>query len=98
VGSVRFAERIRDLRRSATEFLCGMTGYEFAQHANHMRHEHNTVLMVLTFGDMIGVPIMPPYYAMRLLPHVVPELEVWKRQVLRERYALDKEEFDLIEI
>lgn len=75
-----------------------MTGYEFAQHANHLRHERNMLLMVLTFGDMIGVPIMPPYYALRLLPHVVPELEIWKRQVLRERYPLDKEEFDLVEI
>jgi hypothetical protein len=92
------AQRIRALRQSAGQFLYGMTGYEFAQHANHMRHEQNVVLMVLTFGDMIGVPIMPPYYALRLLPYVVPELEVWKRQVLRERYALDKEEFDLIEI
>ena len=92
------AERIRALRRSAGQFLFGMTAYEFVQHANHMRHEQNVLLMVLTFGDMIGVPIMPPYYGLRLLPFVVPELETWKRQVLRERYALDKEEFDLIEI
>lgn len=92
------AQRIRALGRSAGQFLYGMTAYEFAQHANHMRHEQNVVLMVLTFGDMIGVPIMPPYYGLRLLPYVVPELETWKRQVLRERYALDKEEFDLIEI
>ena len=92
------AERIRALRRSAGQFLFGMTAYEFVQHANHMRHEQNVLLMVLTFGDMIGVPIMPPYYGLRLLPFVVPELETWKRQMLRERYALDKEEFDLIEI
>jgi hypothetical protein len=92
------SDRIRALRRSAAEFLFGMTAFEFVQHANHMRHEHNVLLMVLTFGDMIGVPIMPPYYGLRLLPYIVPELEVWKRQVLRERYALDKEEFDLIEI
>jgi len=95
---VSLAERIRALRRSAGQFLFGMTAYEFVQHANHMRHEQNVLLMVLTFGDMIGVPIMPPYYGLRLLPFVVPELETWKRQVLRERYALDKEEFDLIEI
>ena len=95
---VTLTERIRALGRSAGQFLFGMTAYEFVQHANHMRHEQNVLLMVLTFGDMIGVPIMPPYYGLRLLPFVVPELETWKRQVLRERYALDKEEFDLIEI
>ena len=26
--------------------------------------------MLVTFGDMIGVPIMPPYYGLRLLPYV----------------------------
>ena len=96
--AVSLTRRIRGIRRSVGQFLYGMTGYEFAQHANHMRADQNTVLMVLTFGDMIGVPIMPPYYALRLLPYVVPELDRWKRQVLRERYALDKEEFDLVEI
>ena len=92
------ASRWRSFRRAASQFLYGMMGYEFAQQANHMRQEQNVVLMVLTFGDMVGVPIMPPYYALRLLPYVTPELESWKRQLLRERYALDKEEFDLIEI
>ncbi len=80
------AERLRALRRAAGQFLYGMTAFEFAQQANRMRHEQNVLLMVLSFGDMI------------LLPYVVPEIEVWKRQVLRERYALDKEEFDLIEV
>jgi hypothetical protein len=63
-----------------------------------MRHELGVVLMVLTFGDMLGLPVLPPMYGLRLLPHVVPELEPWKRQMLRERYALDNEEFDLIEM
>ena len=91
-------ERLRVLRHAAGQVFYGMTAFEFVQHTNHMRHEQNVALMVLTFGDMIGIPVMPPYYALRLLPYVVPEIETWKRQVLRERYALDKEEFDLIEI
>jgi hypothetical protein len=37
------------------------------------------------FGDMLGVPILPPYYGLRLIPHVVPQIETWKRRVLRER-------------
>jgi hypothetical protein len=96
--AVPLVDRLRAWRRAASQFLYGMTGFEFAQHANHMRHEQNVLLLVLTFGDMVGVPVMPPYYALRLLPYVVPEVETWKRQVLRERYALDNEEFDLIEI
>jgi hypothetical protein len=80
------------------EMLYGMTGYEFAQHARHLRAERETLLLALTFGDMIGLPALPPYYSLRLLPYAVPELEHWKRRVLRERHALDNEEFDLIEM
>jgi len=36
-------------------------------------------------GDIIGVPIMPPYYSLRLLPYVVPNIATWKRRVLRKR-------------
>lgn len=90
--------RLRSLRASVGQFLYGMTGYEFAQQANHMRHEAGTLLLLVTFGDMIGLPVLPPYYALRLLPFVTPEIATWKRQVLRERHPLEKEEFDLIEL
>jgi hypothetical protein len=37
------------------------------------------------FGDMLGVPVLPPYYGLRLLPFVAPQLGAWKRSLLRER-------------
>jgi hypothetical protein len=80
------------------EIAYGMTGYEFEQHARHLRAERETLLLLLTFGDLVGVPVLPPYYALRLLPYVVPDVEGWKRRVLRERHPLDNEEYDLIEL
>jgi hypothetical protein len=74
-----------------------MTGYEFAQHARHPRAERENLLLLLTFGAMVGLPVLPPYYSLRLLPYVVPEIEGWKRRVLRERHSLDDEAYDLIE-
>ena len=55
------------------------------QQALEMRHSMERLFMVGVFGDMLGVPILPPYYGLRLLPWVVPQIETWKRQVLRER-------------
>ncbi len=77
------------------EFLFGMTGYEFAQHALEMRASLETLFMVITVGDIIGLPIIPPYYALRLLPHVTPQLATWRRRVLREREFTDDHEYDL---
>jgi len=62
-----------------------MLGHEFAQQALEMRAAMETLFILGIFGDMLGVPILPPYYGLRLLPWVVPQIETWKRHVLRER-------------
>jgi hypothetical protein len=71
--------------RVLREFIYGMTSYEFAQQALEMRASMQRLFMVSVFGDMLGVPVLPAYYGMRLLPWVVPELDAWKREMLRER-------------
>ncbi len=77
------------------EFFYGLSTYEFERQAVEMRASLETLFMTLTLGDIIGVPIIPPYYSLRLLPFVVPNITTWKRRVLREREFSDSEEFDL---
>jgi hypothetical protein len=77
------------------EFLYGLTGYEFEIHAVAVRGSLESLFMAITFGDLVGVPIIPQYYALRLLPFVVPSVATWKRRVLRERELSDNPEFDL---
>ncbi len=77
------------------EFLFGMLGMEFTQHAVEMRSSLETLFMVATVGDMIGIPILPPYYSLRLLPYVVPQISTWKRRVLREKEFTEEHDYDL---
>jgi hypothetical protein len=77
------------------EFLYGMFGYEFAEHAVEMRATLESLFLAITFGDMLGVPIIPPYYSLKLLPFVVPNIATWKHRVLREREFSDDHEYDL---
>lgn len=77
------------------EFAYGVTGHEFARHAMATRASLETLFMVTCLGDMIGLPVMPPYYSLRLLPFVVPEIASWKRRVLRERHFSDEHDFEL---
>ena len=76
-------------RARAREFLFGMLGMEFTQHALEMRASLETLFMLATVGDMIGIPILPPYYSLRLLPYVVPQIATWKRRMLREKDISD---------
>jgi hypothetical protein len=83
------------MRAALSDLAYGLTGYEFSRHAVEMRSNLETLFMVTTIGDMIGVPIIPPYYSLRLLPYVVPEVSTWKRRVLREKDATEEHDFDL---
>ena len=84
-----------DWSRKLREFLHGFYAFEFERQALEMRGELESAFMLITLGDMLGVPVIPPIYSLRVLPYVVPNITQWKRRVLRERDLSDKEEFHL---
>ncbi len=47
------------------------------------------LFMLMTVGDMMGIPLLPPYYTLRLLPYMVPNIKGWKLRMLRERDFTD---------
>ncbi len=88
-------ERLQSAWGAVKQFMYGLMGHEFARHALEMRHEMEAVFMVVTLGDLIGVPILPPIYSLRLLPYVVPEIATWKRHMARRKEFWEKEEYDM---
>ena len=82
-------QRSTGFRTALREFAYGMTGYEFARQAIETRAALENMFMVVVVGDMIGLPVIPPYYSLRLLPFVTPNVLTWKRRVLRERDFTD---------
>jgi hypothetical protein len=83
------------IARAVREFAYGMTGYEFARHAVESRAAMESLFLTVVVGDMLGVPVLPPYYSLRLLPYVVPSVSSWKRRVLREREFTEEHDHDL---
>jgi hypothetical protein len=87
--------RVAGLARTLQEVFYGATGYEFERQAAHLRADLENLFLFMIVGETIGVPILPPYYALRLVPYVVEILPYWQRRVLRERHPLESENFDL---
>lgn len=86
--AVRWENILELLRRAwhaAGEILYGMTTFGWAQDVRRSRGEVERLFVLIAFGDLIGLPILPPYYTLRLLPYVVPVIDRWKRALLRER-------------
>ncbi len=74
---------------AARSMLYGMAGHDMARYALKTRGSMEHLFILITMGDLLGIPILPPYYSLRLLPYVVPQISTWKRRMLRERDLTD---------
>ncbi len=71
------------------EIMYGMAAHDMSRAALRTRASMEHLFILITMGDLIGVPILPPYYSLRLLPYVVPNIATWKRRMLREKDLSD---------
>jgi hypothetical protein len=82
-------QKKKTLLDKAKEVLYGMSSHDMSRYAVRTRASMEHLFILITMGDLIGVPILPPYYSLRLLPYVVPNIATWKRRMLREKDASD---------
>ncbi len=75
--------------RALGEVLYGMAIHDQARSLARQRGGLEHLFVLISFGDLLGVPILPPYYSLRLLPFIVPSINNWRRRMLRERDLLD---------
>lgn len=89
------AARLRRSVKVVREILYGLLFYETVLVLKKERGHLDNLFMLVIFGDMIGLPLLPPYYSLRLLPYIVPSLGKWKRRILREKDVTDFVAHDL---
>ena len=75
--------------QTVRQVMYGMTLYDWARELDKARGERERLFVLMVYGDLLGVPILPPYYTLRLLPFIVPMLYTWRRSILRERDLTD---------
>jgi hypothetical protein len=71
------------------EIFYGMAIHEQVRTLTRQRGSLEHLFVLISFGDLIGVPVLPPYYSLRLLPFIVPLINNWRRRMLRERDLMD---------
>ncbi len=85
----RLCKKLSDHSKVMREVLYGFTAYELHRGAKKEKGDIGRLFMLVIFGDLVGLPMLPPYYAMRLLPYIIPQINNWKRSVLREKDITD---------
>jgi hypothetical protein len=83
------ASRWKKSLKVLREILYGLTVHEMDLELRKERGYLDRLFMLVVFGDLVGLPLLPPYYAMRVLPYIVPSIERWKRSLLREKDLTD---------
>jgi hypothetical protein len=81
--------RVKGLLGRLREVTYGMAAHDMTRYALRTRASMEHLFILTTMGDMLGVPILPPYYSLRLLPYAVPQVATWKRRMLREKDLTD---------
>lgn len=92
MSHVHLVDMKRIFRRftgTSREILYGMAIHDQVRALAKQRGSLEHLFVLISFGDLLGVPILPPYYSLRLLPFIVPSINNWKRRMLRERDLLD---------
>ncbi len=77
------------LKRHVQDVIYGMAVHEMTRQLLKERGSMEHLFILISMGDLLGLPVLPPYYSLRLLPYVVPEISSWKRRMLRERDLFD---------
>ena len=55
---------LKKFGRSAIDFIYGMAGHDMTRFALKTRGSMEQLFILITMGDLLGVPILPPYYSL----------------------------------
>ncbi len=78
-----------EIKEAVKGIFYGMASHQMVRQMLKTRMYLEHLFMLITLGDMLGIPILPPYYSLKLLPYALPNIETWKRRLFKERDVTD---------
>ncbi len=87
--------KLKAFSKTLREIMYGFTIHELDMEVRKERGHIDDLFMLVVFGDLVGLPLLPPYYSIRLLPYIIPTLNNWKRRILKERDLTEQMAADL---
>ena len=78
-----------EAKKAIKELVYGMAFHDMVRYSLKTRMHLEHLFMLITLGDMLGVPLLPPYYSLKLLPYAIPNIKSCQRRLFRERDFTD---------
>jgi hypothetical protein len=86
---------LKAVSKTLRDIMYGFTVHELDMELKKEKGHIDDLFMLVVFGDLIGLPILPPYYSIRLVPYIIPTFNMWKRRLLREKDLTEQMAADL---
>jgi hypothetical protein len=78
------------LMKPIRKLFVGFAGWAHSVMAMSQKATPDNLMTLFFFGDLVGLPIIKPYYALHRLPHLFPRLDGWKLSMMKK---LDRKEW-----
>ena len=77
--------RLSRIIKNVRDFFFGATAFEIQQTVQQEKLARMDLILLFSFGDLLGIPVFPPYYSLRLLPYFHPAFASWKKRMVKEK-------------
>ena len=67
------------------DFFFGAMTFEMYRESIHLAKLYNDAVELLLLGHFVGIPFLPNYYTLKLLPYIVDRQDIFKKQTLMEK-------------
>lgn len=67
------------------DFFFGAMTFEMYRESIHLAKLYNDTVELLLLGHFVGIPFLPNYYTLKLLPYIVDRQNTFKKQTLTEK-------------
>jgi hypothetical protein len=84
-----FRSLLKKAIHTAAQMIYGATIWETVRDLEKERGRREKLFILLVFGDLLGVPILPSFYTLRLLPYVALSFDGWRMSLSRPRDLTD---------
>ncbi len=77
-------EKLSRIRLLLNDFLFGAMTFEMYRESIHLAKIYNDTVELLLLGHFLGIPFLPNYYTLKLLPYIVDRQQGFKNANLKE--------------
>ncbi|SRR5579875_115412 len=83
-------------KQAIKDFIFGLSTFELYKETIKISKAYENLMYFLIVGEFLGIPFLANYYTLRLLPYFIGGLDLFKKNMVRERDIFEElAEYDL---